>query len=332
MAILDTLPGLEVSVVVNGQDLHEYQDAHARDEEDTVTKYIEVVSDAYFAIKVTTARKLKLPGNNLSIHVTIDGVWVYGIDLSRMDKNRSGPYMIDSAVAGNSVGKLKFSKLNIVEEKGVGLSQDKNKVQKLGCIEVVVTHENKTKTKSKRKVRLPAPVEDSEDNTDDEDHEDNQKTVSEKDVKGQGVTHTYGLSEKVDIPRSKGGKSHTTKYVAVMGAKNPAGTFGFQYRTMESLKALIIVPRTPSPTPLEDRPEEQLTHEQTMELLRRYKAKEARNIEIKKEIDNDDYNSRAHKRVRSTITSTYLELNDDETFIELSAVNKEKNIPIVDLD
>ncbi|KAI5269936.1 hypothetical protein E4T47_06591 [Aureobasidium subglaciale] len=337
MAILDTLPGLEVSVVVNGQDLHEYQDSHARDVEDTVTKYIEVVSDAYFAIKVTTARKLKMPGNNLYVRVTIDGIRVDGIDLSRMDNNRSGPYMIDSTVAGNSVGKLKFSKLNIVEEKGVGLSQDRDKVQKLGCIEVVAIHENKTKTKSKRKVRLPAQVEDSEGNTNEDDEnngddEDNEKTVSEKDVKGQGVTHTYCLGEKVVIPRSKGGKSHTTKYVAVIGAKTPAGTFRFQYRTMESLKELMIVPRTPLPTPLEDRPEEELTHEQTMELLRRYKAKEARNIEIKKERENDDYNSRAHKRVRSIITSTYLELNDDETFTELSVVNKEKSIPIIDLD
>ncbi|KAI5239395.1 hypothetical protein E4T43_06742 [Aureobasidium subglaciale] len=351
MAILDTLPGLEVSVVVNGQDLHEYQDAHARDVEDTVTKYIEVVSDAYFAIKVTTARKLKMPGNNLYVRVTIDGIRVEGIDLSRMDKNRSGPYMIDSTVAGNSVGKRSSASsilvsilvprvlhylTDLVEEKGLGLSQDRDKVQKLGCIEVVAIHENKTKTKSKRKVRLPAQVEDSEGNTNEDDEnngddEDNEKTVSEKDVKVLLIL-TGILGEKVVIPRSKGGKSHTTKYVAVIGAKTPAGTFRFQYRTMESLKELMIVPRTPLPTPLEDRPEEELTHEQTMELLRRYKAKEARNIEIKKERENDDYNSRAHKRVRSIITSTYLELNDDETFTELSVVNKEKSIPIIDLD
>ncbi|KAI5199064.1 hypothetical protein E4T39_06406 [Aureobasidium subglaciale] len=326
MAILDTLPGLEVSVVVNDQDLHEHQDAYARDVEDTVTKYIEVVSDAYFAIKITTAKNLRMAGNTLSFHITIDGVWVYGIELSRRDRNRSGPYTINCAITGNSVRKLKFSKLNIVEEKGVGLSQDKDKVQKLGCIEVVVTHENKTTTKSNRKVRLPTPVEDSEDD------EENENTVSEKEVKGQGVTHTYGLGEKIHVPRSSGGKSHTTKRVAVVGINNPAGVFRFQYRTMESLKALMIVPRTPSPTPLEDRPEEELTHEQTMELLRRYKAKEARNIEIKRERENDDDDSGAHKRTRSTITSAYLELNDDGTFTELPVVDKEKNIPIVDLD
>lgn len=38
------------------------------------------------------------------------------------------------------------------------------------------------------------------------------------------------------------------------------------------LQALCLIPRSPSPVPLEDRPEESLTREDLLELLRRQKV------------------------------------------------------------
>ena len=42
-----------------------------------------------------------------------------------------------------------------------------------------------------------------------------------------------------------------------------------KYFTTEALQAELIIPRSPSPTPLEERPEETLTREELLELLAR---------------------------------------------------------------
>lgn len=41
---------------------------------------------------------------------------------------------------------------------------------------------------------------------------------------------------------------------------------------VDALKAMYLVPRTPSPVPLEDRPIEELTFEERGELLRRQRV------------------------------------------------------------
>lgn len=73
MAVLDGLPGVEITVVVDGKDLHEYQDADMEDDEDTVTKYIEAVDNANFAIKIKVAKGATFKGNRLSFKVLVDG-------------------------------------------------------------------------------------------------------------------------------------------------------------------------------------------------------------------------------------------------------------------
>lgn len=68
----------------------------------------------------------------------------------------------------------------------------------------------------------------------------------------------------------------------------PFATFQFRYRSrsmyirdtlrksllmsLESLQALYLIPRSPTPVPLEDRPEETLNREELLELLRRQKV------------------------------------------------------------
>lgn len=73
MAILDSLPGVEITVVVDGEDLHEYQDTDMEDEENTVTKYVEAVTGANFAIKIMVPKKFGFEGTCLSFHVLVDG-------------------------------------------------------------------------------------------------------------------------------------------------------------------------------------------------------------------------------------------------------------------
>jgi hypothetical protein len=73
------------------------------------------------------------------------------------------------------------------------------------------------------------------------------------------------------------------------GEIKPFAVFNFRYRssgkcfchssapltliiTAAALKSLHIIPRSPSPVPLEDRPEEDLTPAEMAELLKRYRV------------------------------------------------------------
>lgn len=48
--------------------------------------------------------------------------------------------------------------------------------------------------------------------------------------------------------------------------------YSFRYRSKEALQSMYLIPRTPEPIPLEDRPIEDLTAEEMRELLRRQKV------------------------------------------------------------
>jgi hypothetical protein len=62
--------------------------------------------------------------------------------------------------------------------------------------------------------------------------------------------------------------------------------FRFEYRSQKSLKELLVIPRTPSPVPLEERLIEELSIEELRELTRRQKALvEAARLRIKEEQD-----------------------------------------------
>ncbi|KAI4728035.1 hypothetical protein E4T49_04157 [Aureobasidium sp. EXF-10728] len=53
------------------------------------------------------------------------------------------------------------------------------------------------------------------------------------------------------------------------------------------LQTLYLIPRSPSPVSLEDRPEESLNREELLELLRRQKARQEEQIAIKKELKRE---------------------------------------------
>ena len=74
------LKGIEVSVIIGGNVLTEYDDEDILDESSDhtseVSKYIEVVSDAEFGIRITAPRSYNFMGNALAFRLTLDGVTV----------------------------------------------------------------------------------------------------------------------------------------------------------------------------------------------------------------------------------------------------------------
>ncbi|KAF2849039.1 hypothetical protein T440DRAFT_534577 [Plenodomus tracheiphilus IPT5] len=79
------------------------------------------------------------------------------------------------------------------------------------------------------------------------------------------------LERNVDLVGSKGFREV---------AEGLGCVFGNQ---VSALKALCVIPRTPSPVPLEDRPEEDLSPAEMLSLLKRYKLKDVEAQKLKRE-------------------------------------------------
>lgn len=78
MAISDDLPGVEVAITVNGQDLREYIDPDLDEDDRTTTRYIEAASGQAFAIQTKVPKGFKFVANSLVFRMHIDGRWVSG--------------------------------------------------------------------------------------------------------------------------------------------------------------------------------------------------------------------------------------------------------------
>lgn len=106
MAVLEGLPGVKVTVQINGRDLAEYDDPNASEHEParagayhTSTKYIECVDDAEFSMKALASKEYKwgYKGHCLSMDFYVDGNLVSGRSIREGDLVR-GP--VETVVYG----------------------------------------------------------------------------------------------------------------------------------------------------------------------------------------------------------------------------------------
>lgn len=89
------------------------------------------------------------------------------------------------------------------------------------------------------------------------------EVLSEKALKGRTLSHVVKFGEAE--------KSQRHNWVRTKKIEQPT-TFTFKYRSEAALKSLMIIPRTPSPIPLEERDPETLSREEMLELLRKQKV------------------------------------------------------------
>lgn len=85
MAVIDAVPGIEISICINGQPVKEYEDSDQEVDgplaSTTAVKYIEAISDREFTIKVTVHPAFdehKGTREDLLINAKVDGKWVAG--------------------------------------------------------------------------------------------------------------------------------------------------------------------------------------------------------------------------------------------------------------
>jgi len=88
---VDSLPGVEVSVRMNGDVLTEHIDDGIEQEADSATCYVAVTSGSPFNIEVKVPRSTRLKGDELFFDATIDGQKIRGKAWFNKKTLREGP-------------------------------------------------------------------------------------------------------------------------------------------------------------------------------------------------------------------------------------------------
>ncbi|OBT76398.1 hypothetical protein VF21_03624 [Pseudogymnoascus sp. 05NY08] len=245
MAILEAVPGVDVSILINGQLIEEHIDA---DEEvegplapKTVVRYIEAISDAEFAVKASVLpafRENKQAVDDLVFHVKVDGKWAAGIIWQSAVGNIHSPwnsniegFYCDDATGRSTVNPFKFSDVEIVEVADKAkIDQDVKDAAALGQITVeVLRAKSGPITNSGYRAKLP---------------EQALSEISEKAIKGRALSHGTAFGAAKIAPRAS-----SSRCVYLDGRDNPLACFIFRYRSKEALRQLLVIPRSPSPDP-----------------------------------------------------------------------------------
>ncbi|RMY53725.1 hypothetical protein D0865_05106 [Hortaea werneckii] len=279
MAIHPHVPGLTVSIDVAGQDLPEYDGGDTQAlPNNAVTKYIQAVSGAQFAISYRFDNSVfAFADHAIVAHIYCDGNSTSShhfkpktihTGLRELIQHR-----VDPGVNGDLVFRaMMFSDLTISEAE-----VNKNLFKTLKSLGTIVTkwYKGKVMPNNKRSA-VPFPLVGAS-------LADGR--VPEKNLKGQAITHqtTHEIKRKKEPNYD------------IQPIGEPFATFEFRYRSHgQCLKALDtswsmgILPRSPSPIPLEDRNIEDLNPEEMRELLRRQqRQRESSEVAIKREIKRE---------------------------------------------
>ncbi|KAI4629253.1 uncharacterized protein J4E87_003515 [Alternaria ethzedia] len=259
MAVLPFLPGLAVEIIVNDAPLPEYNDdSDTPASPTTITRYVEATSGANFAIKVSVTKGYPFPKGDMEAKISLDGRAVVGklICEAWFFEERLFEGLNSQIGEHSKIQKFCFAELEIVE--GSASLPD---LTSLGTITVGLTY-----IKNLGQVSPTHIVESISAS----------KQVSEKALKGRTFTHGAGMSEPVAHARS-------TFWHWDYVTKSPFATFKFKYRSLNALRILGLIPREPTPLPLEERPEDELTPDELRQLVKQFKDRDAAAVKVKKE-------------------------------------------------
>ncbi|MCJ1475239.1 hypothetical protein MMC13_003901 [Lambiella insularis] len=302
------LKGLIVCVSVEGEQVVEFDDENddanivgTNTPPDSMTKYIEAKSDASFELSF---HQKSLPTGcvGMNFDVYIDGIHVEASMLDGIDQR--------CALLGKRTGKNGTWTMEKFRFKDIMLEED----QLVNNHELLGMHlpELGTIIVEVRRIRSRTPVPVNSGNTRRLEIVRDTK-VPEKALKGLALSHrttldapTFLTPPRVWITDNIEGKdSHFAKFV-------------FKYRSRRALQIEHIIPRTPSPVPLEKRPLDSLTREEAIELLQR------RPVVVKAEVVPE-----IEPKVKVKLKGKTLKEHDDQASGGPSVVNNGKTFSIV---
>ncbi|KAF3007689.1 hypothetical protein E8E13_009336 [Curvularia kusanoi] len=257
MAVLPGQPSISVSIVSSdGRALPEFVDDDADDSNDNVIcRYIEATSAMEFGIRWEVAPPSP---HSVMLEFKVDGKWAGG-EYGKLEMLARGPYAsihagVTSVVNGQSfLHKFAFAALDIDDSVPFhGRIMDDSK----GIGEITV------RTFYVKNIRSVSSV---------DHHPGGGKDLgkmSEKALKGTALSHQT-----------------TLVFLSVLKPIEALTTVQVPSRTTSghALKSLLVVPRSPSPVPLEERDIDTLSPEEMRELLRRQKERDAAAQAVKQE-------------------------------------------------
>ncbi|KAI0024996.1 hypothetical protein F4780DRAFT_488999 [Xylariomycetidae sp. FL0641] len=240
MAVLNSVPGIEVAVQVNGQDLTEHDDPHASkrnppriDSRRVCTKYIESIDDATFRVrfKATDGYAWGYKDHSLKLWVYADGKYFSGRICNQSEQTFiEGRRSYDEASRQYRLQRFRFFGINAAEQSEEEAIEN---VKSLGQIQVKVyrTVVVGPKAKSTRKLLDPAA---------------GLPRFSQKALisSGRSVSHGTRFSEAEQT------KKYLTLETSDLEEDNgPIAIFRFYYGSGDALKQDMVIPRSPSPAP-----------------------------------------------------------------------------------
>ncbi|TKA68034.1 hypothetical protein B0A55_08372 [Friedmanniomyces simplex] len=291
MVAIDLLPGIDISIKVAGQALTEHEDHDEEQPDRTATRYIEAVSGQVFEIHITAQKGFRSGGDALSFYIHVDGSKPIDAPLVRNTACIIGTHTHTSQGSrqnAREVKRYRFATLGTASE-GQTFADDASKLKDLGSI-IITVHQMRLTGATVAAIGskdLPTVG-----------------VVSEKALKGQALSHSVDFTAPVPCK--------TAEYFTaepVRGLPNPYATIVFRYRSLETLKSMLIIPRTPTPPPLEERDYDTVNREEFRQLKALKEQKGGADVKIKRE--RTDENPRPRKVARPTRNSTQLELDDD---------------------
>ncbi|KAK4957941.1 hypothetical protein LTR10_004364 [Elasticomyces elasticus] len=295
------LPGLVVTIDVAEQDLPEYNEDEADDgSSGSCVKYVEAVSGAEFGIAVRfDSTTFPLVNDSISLCYYFDGQSAGKKRYHPADMRQLNRMIKKGALSNTAAGlvsqAMMFSELTINEDK-----PDSSLFGKLGDLGTITVKAWRVVMEQLPPPKRPMPARNAKG---DGRVKNTQKhalpiasttqplvpngQVSEKTLKGQALTHQATLGPPVLLPAAGNSGSQPTTREVRKG--EVLATYVFKYRSRAALQALHIIPRTPSPVPLEERPVEELSIDEMRELVARQRAKEASQAdrEVKQEIKRE---------------------------------------------
>ncbi|CAG8956667.1 hypothetical protein HYFRA_00012211 [Hymenoscyphus fraxineus] len=295
MAILEGLPGIQVTIESDGRPLDEYPDDEdfkfqefSAPEKAMSTVFVPCVSDAAFSIGLRTTQEYvpSLPPhgpyhNGLNFRVYVNGKRIRGkYTPSASPGNWSSTVSKGRRSLGNNTylyQSLSFSTIQKIDDANADRIASDTKITNQGLGEIVVVvwrvicKDDELKVTRRRKAFK------------------NVSQVSEKALKGKAISHGVKFDQGTTAHKPSG---KSCDYVD--GRHSAIAMFRFKYRSREALQQEMIIPRTPSPGPVLEaaRPvsnAERLARlQREMDQIKAEEEKENRPRGLKREFEDDD--------------------------------------------
>ncbi|CAJ2511373.1 Uu.00g069980.m01.CDS01 [Anthostomella pinea] len=284
MAILEDVPGLEVTVRVAGADLPEHDDPHGQEIESAaansapaVCKYLECADDAEFHVHIRVHPDYEWGYRNHSLvaRTYVDGKRIRGEVMRAVDtqyvpavRNVLGQEVYSNLSGLWSLRRFKFAVVDTVDEaQKERVASDLKIAKDLGVIEV----------RFSRIIEF-GPSQHYSTN----DPKSGGFELTEKSLKGKAISHgtSYTAAERVSHPNFIDARD-------LVEDAGPIAVFRFLYRSREALKREIIIPRSPTRSPtletLSPAERDRLARERLDQLRNKVKNEPGRSSFIKRE-------------------------------------------------